>query len=149
MKAIGKNSLVNSQKPLAAQAKTDRMNSDESAYDGGPGSGRYPKGSGGGNGKITTPSKTITEVYQEGVGRLNVVQGKPITNKYTIAGTKGKKTVKEESRLIKDYGGTTGKWTKRTQDMVLDVNGEQKTAEVHFYHEPTVGYVEQKVKLFR
>jgi phage-related protein (TIGR01555 family) len=116
--------------------------------DGGPGSGRYPKGSGENNGKITTPSKTISEVYQEGVGRFAVVPGTPITRQATIAGG-GKKPVKQESRLLKDYGGTKGQWTKRTQDIVIDVGGTHKTAEVHSFYEPTLGHVEQKIKYFR
>jgi hypothetical protein len=66
-----------------------------------------------------------------------------------MSGVSGKPLVKQEARLLRDYGGSKGKWTKRTQDMVLDIGGQQETAEVHFYYEPTLGCVEQKAKKFR
>jgi hypothetical protein len=134
---------------------------DNMRSDGGEGSGRYPKGSGDKSvqasetsksqtGRITTPSKTITQVYDEKTGkRLNVVKGEPATAKFTIAGGNSSRAVKQESRLLSDYGGSKGKWTKKTQDMVVDVDGVKKTAEVHSFYEPTIGHVEQKVKRYR
>jgi hypothetical protein len=120
----------------------------ENHSDGGPGSGRYPKGSGGDNDKITTPSKSITEAYNEadGGGKVKVLStsGKP----YTFAGKGSKNTLRVESRLIADYGGTKGNWSHGRQKMKAERDGKVVEADVHYQYEPSVGYVEQKIKLW-
>jgi hypothetical protein len=70
-KDTAENNTPNSQKPLSAQAKTDRMNSDESTSDGGPGSGRYPKGSGEGNSPKMI-SGTGANTFQTGFSKPNL-----------------------------------------------------------------------------
>ena len=96
-------------------------------------------------GRITTPSATITEVFDELTGeRLSVVQDEPITRNMNLAGTQNKHRVKAENRLIAQYGGKKGNWRKKTQDMALDNNGKVQRAEVHFFYEPSIGIVEQK-----
>ncbi|MDR1019496.1 MAG: hypothetical protein LBL73_01960 [Synergistaceae bacterium] len=66
-----KNNMQNSQKTLAAQVKTDRMNSDETTSDGVPGSGLYPKGSGGENSPKMI-SVTGANTFQTGFTKPNL-----------------------------------------------------------------------------
>ncbi|MCL2357018.1 MAG: hypothetical protein FWC70_07660 [Defluviitaleaceae bacterium] len=103
-----------------------------------------------GFGKIITPTKEISKVYDSESGmRLDVVADEPVTNKYTMAGTSGKKPVRQADRLSCEYGGDADKWTKQTQDMTVSINGVNKRAEIHSFYNPSVGYVEQKISRWR
>ena len=49
---------------------------------------------------------------------------------------------------METYGGSPGEWTKeKAFYRVYDEYGEERTAEIHWYAEPSVGRVEDKVKL--
>lgn len=98
-------------------------------------------------GKITTPSATIAEVYDEISGkRFNVVANASVVEKDDIAGGQSKKTVQQADRLAKQYGGNATDWQKKACNVTLDVDGQRKRARVHSFYNPNIGYVEQKVK---
>ena len=100
------------------------------------------------HGIIRIPSKSITEVYNAvGDGkRLKVVSVE--SKSYTFAGKGSKKPLRIEPKLINDYGGTSGNWSHGRQKMKVDNDGKELIADVHYYYEPTIGYVEQRIKIF-
>ena len=101
-------------------------------------------------GRFAEVGSSISSIRDKVTGKtLNAVEGEPITNRATLAGTKGKPPVKQAQNLTRQYGGTAENWTKRTQDMTIDDNGVHRRAEVHYFHEPSVGAVDVKIKDWR
>lgn len=76
----------------------------------------------------------------------NFVEGTYLVNKTVIAGRYSHTPIRVEDRLIRDYGGEKGKWSKMKGFGWLDIKGSNEYVEVHWYEEPTVGKVEFKVK---
>jgi len=63
-----------------------------------------------------------------------------------IFGTVGKDPVKQEPRLIKDYGGSSGEWTKKSAIYTVERDGREVKAKIHYFNHNSIGKVEQKVK---
>ena len=76
------------------------------------------------------------------------IEGTKIQNAEVFAGHKAKKALREEvaEGLSEQYGGTPNKWQHSKGVGVLDINGEERKAEVHWFQEETVGKVGFKVK---
>lgn len=75
--------------------------------------------------------------------------GSLVTRIFNFAGTGAKTTLRVEPSLIVRYGGKAGQWQHTTGDVQMRVNGQLKTAEVHWFQEPTVGIVKPLVKRWR
>lgn len=79
---------------------------------------------------------------------LHAKEGTKVTKIYTFAGKNAKNSLRIESQLLK-IGGRKGEWQHTTGDVQITVNGVVKTAEVHWFQEPSVGIVGAKVKRWR
>lgn len=79
---------------------------------------------------------------------LNFVEGTKIQNSEVFAGYKTKNPLREEVKqgLTDEYGGQPYKWQHCKGNGVLDVDGEETRAEVHWFQEESVGKVKFKVK---
>ena len=75
-------------------------------------------------------------------------EGTKIQNVEVFAGYKVKKPLKEEvaEGLTNEFGGDVKKWQHVKGNGVIDYNGEEVKAEVHWFQEETVGKVKFKVK---
>lgn len=76
------------------------------------------------------------------------VEGTRIQNSEVFAGYNVKKPLREEvaDGLAKEFGGKPEKWQHAKGKGVIDYNGEEIKAEVHWFQEETVGKVKFKVK---
>ena len=72
-----------------------------------------------------------------------------MTKVYTFAGKGTKSLLRVESWLIKQFGGKAGEWQHTTGDVEFKIKSNNKTAEVHWFQEPTVGIVKAKIKRWR
>lgn len=65
-----------------------------------------------------------------------------------FAGYNAKKPLREDAAegLAKEFGGKPEKWQHAKGKGVIDYNGEEIKAEVHWFQEETVGKVKFKVK---
>ena len=97
-----------------------------------------------GTGKITTPCGKILVAYDP-AGKKRYEIGKPLGGMYTFAGNGGGKALKAANRLSNDYGGKAGNWSHSRRKMEADFDGVMKAADVHWFYEPTIGYVEPKI----
>ncbi len=116
--------------------------------------------SGNENGKIQSSSKTIGRnggtlraeefppIRSENGEVLRAKDGTKVTKIYTFAGKGTSKPLRKEPQLLK-IGGKRGEWQHTTGDVQITVNGVVKTAEVHWFQEPSVGIVGAKVKRWR
>jgi len=75
-----------------------------------------------------------------------LVPGTSVTKTYTIAGKGREKPIRDEPRLLSQYGGIKSKWQKMRGMAVLKDDGTPRKAEIHWYYESSVGYVEFKWK---
>ena len=78
----------------------------------------------------------------------NFVEGTKIQNAEVFAGYKSKKSLREEvaQGLAERYGGSPEKWQHSKGIGIIDDNGEERRAEVHWFQEESVGKVGFKVK---
>lgn len=76
------------------------------------------------------------------------VEGTKIQNREVFAGYGTKVPLHEgvAEGLTKTFGGDEGKWQHAKGIGVLDYHGEERTAEVHWFQEQSVGKVKFKVK---
>lgn len=51
--------------------------------------------------------------------------------------------IRDIERLIRDYGGSISKWKKKSSPVIIVLG---KPAEIHWYENPDVGRVEEKIK---
>lgn len=80
--------------------------------------------------------------------RYNLIDGSHIWNKHVFYG-KGCSTPINEDKidyLLDRYGGEEKEWEKVKGIGDLDYHGEPRRAEIHWYHENSVGEVDHKVK---
>lgn len=75
-------------------------------------------------------------------------EGTKIQNAEVFAGRGTKHTLHEEVRsgLTVEFGGSSIKWQHCKGHAVIDYNGEDRPAEVHWFQEATVGKVKFKIK---
>ena len=78
----------------------------------------------------------------------NFADGTKIQNAEVFAGKGTKRQLHEgvAEGLAKELGGSPENWQHAKGIAVLDDNGEEKRAEVHWFQEITVGKVKFKVK---
>lgn len=144
---------------------TNLLTSDDGYYnvtseDGGPGSGRYPKGSRGNSSGSPAPDKSSQKFNFKRTGNsmrvtkdvkfrsgARIPSGSKITKIVDFAGGKSGKPVKVEEHLIKQHGGSKGSWThSRGQTTVVKPNGKKQVCEVHWFESPGVGQIGMKIK---
>ncbi len=80
---------------------------------------------------------------------LTAQPGSIVTRVHSFAGKETKSPVRIESYLIEKFGGKEGQWQHTTGDVKILKNDSVKTAEVHWFQEPSVGIVFPKVKRWR
>ena len=67
---------------------------------------------------------------------------------HLMAGKGSRRTIDIEDWLLDEYGGTRGEWVKeKAYYKAYDEYGEERIVEVHWFAEPSVGRVEEKIKL--
>lgn len=76
------------------------------------------------------------------------VKGTKVTKIHNFAGKDTKSSLRVEEHLLKN-GGKKGEWQHTTGDVKIDVDGKIKTAEVHWFQEPSVGIISAKIKRWR
>lgn len=78
----------------------------------------------------------------------NIIEGSTVQNATVFAGYHGKKPLNEETvhGLVKEFGGSPEKWQHAKGFAVLNVDGEEVKAEVHWFQEESIGKVKFKVK---
>ena len=89
------------------------------------------------------------DVIDPSTGEIfNFAEGTKIQNSEVFAGYKTKNPLNEEVKLglTDEYGGQPNKWQHCKGNGVLDVDGEETRAEVHWFQEESVGKVKFKVK---
>lgn len=130
--------------------------------DGGPGSGRYPKGSSGNLSNPIAPDKSDQKLNFQRTGNsmsvtkdvkfrsgTKISSGSKITKIADFAGGNSGKPVKVEEHLIKQYGGSKGSWThSRGETNVTLNNGINRRAEIHWFESANVGQIDMKVKRY-
>lgn len=75
--------------------------------------------------------------------------GTTIRRIHSFAGKGTKSPLRIENEMIKQFGGKKGEWQHTTGDVTITRNGVTKTAEVHWFQEPSVGIVRPNVKRWR
>lgn len=61
-------------------------------------------------------------------------EGSRIQNKEVFAGKGCKRKIDEEERLVRAYGGSPGNWKKvKAEAVLVDEDGEERKAEIHWY----------------
>jgi hypothetical protein len=91
------------------------------------------------------PQKTIRKVFVDGEV-LSLKDGTTVIRSYTFAGKGGNKPIMKETALIKRYGGKKGQWSHARGRAVVMHDGKPREADVHWFYELSVGYVEVRVK---
>ena len=81
--------------------------------------------------------------------KKTAVKGSKVTKVHTFAGKGTKSPLRVESGLIKQFGGKAGEWQHTTGDVDFKIKANNKTAEVHWFQESSVGIVKAKVKRWR
>jgi len=100
-------------------------------------------------GKSIGAKAKIYDVIDKRTGIIyQLVEGTRISNSKVFAGYKGVKPLREETLdgLVKEFGGTAAKWQHVKGIGVLNVDGEEVRAEIHWFQEESVGKVKFKVK---
>lgn len=79
---------------------------------------------------------------------FHFVEGTKIKNAEVFAGSGVKKPLNDDvsEGLAKEFGGNPNKWQHAKGIGMIDYNGEELEAEVHWFQEETVGKVKFKVK---
>ena len=75
--------------------------------------------------------------------------GSTVTKIHSFAGAGTGKPLRVEEHLIQKYGGHKGQWQHTTGDVVIHTDKGDKTGEVHWFQEPSVGIVDARVKRWR
>lgn len=77
-----------------------------------------------------------------------LAEGANIQNPNTFAGKGTSKPLKEAVKegLTNELGGDPEKWQHRKGITVIDYNGEERKAEIHWFQEETVGKHKFKIK---
>jgi hypothetical protein len=92
------------------------------------------------------------EVFDPASGRFfKFVEGTKIQNVEVFAGHKGAKPLEELTvdRLVEKFGGEPLRWQHAKGFGVLDRDGEEEKAEVHWFQEPSAGKKDFFVKRWR
>ena len=93
----------------------------------------------GGNKGIIKSLKDVKEIKASGGKKLSVLS---ITGIKSFTGNSGdKKPLRVESHLLKQYGGTPGKWKHNRGTALVDDNGIKRKAEIHLFSEPSIGHL--------
>ena len=97
---------------------------------------------------VGAQSKNYDILDTESGEYFHFAEGTKIQNSEVFAGYKVKKPLKEEvaEGLAKEFGGDPKKWQHAKGNGVVNYNGEELKAEVHWFQEETVGKVKFKVK---
>ncbi len=98
----------------------------------GPGKGDKIKSSQ----KVRLPDGTATQL----------TAGTTITKIRVFAGKGTNKPIRDVKRLRKTYGSPESEWKKVRGDGYIDINGESKHIELHWYESKKTGRVEMKMK---
>jgi len=80
---------------------------------------------------------------------VKFMEGTRITNVAVIAGKGRDRKIDEVDRLVDKYGGSPDLWQKMKGFGYLNVDGESRKADVHWYEEDNVGRVDFKLKVRR
>ena len=90
--------------------------------------------------------KTLAEVktVKQNSKTFPLTAGTVIEKKATFAGRGSRKPLREEGRLIHDFGGKRGQWSHEAGIGYIDFKGQSMKAEIHWFHEPSVGIVGAK-----
>ena len=91
------------------------------------------------------PQKKIEKVFAGGK-ILRLKTGTTISRSYTFAGKGGSKPIRKEAQLIMKYGGKKGQWSHAKGRGQVHHDDKVKEADIHWFYEPSVGYVEVRVK---
>ena len=75
--------------------------------------------------------------------------GTKVNRIHSFAGKGTKSALRVEDAFVKKIGGKKGQWQHTTGDVVITVKGVKKTAEVHWFQEPSVGIIKPAVKRWR
>ncbi|MEA4972931.1 MAG: minor capsid protein [Candidatus Metalachnospira sp.] len=75
-----------------------------------------------------------------------IVEGSKITKVVVFAGKEAKKPVRVAEYLSKQYGGRIEDWQHTRGEGFVEVNGEQRRAELHWFENKDVGRIKMKVK---
>jgi hypothetical protein len=102
----------------------------------------------GGKCRITKPQKSISTVYNKAGDGSHITATKAVGKEYTFAGKGSKSTLKAEQRMLKDYGGKKGDWSHSRQNMEFNISGKTQVGDVHYFYEPSICYVEPRVKFW-
>lgn len=79
---------------------------------------------------------------------LHAKSGTKVTKIHSFAGKGANATLKKEPELLK-IGGKKGEWQHTTGDIKIEMGNSTKTAEVHWFQEPSVGIIGARVKRWR
>jgi hypothetical protein len=112
-------------------------------------SGKMPANAlpGAGKSAIIKSLNSLKEVRDTSGNIFKIAPGANISGRKTLFGKGGVSSIRDEQRLLKTYGGKIGDWEKgRATAYILDDSGQNKKAEIHYYREPSAGYVEVKIK---
>ena len=75
-------------------------------------------------------------------------EGSKLHHKEVFAGKGCKRKIDQIDMLISNFGGNQDEWQKvKAIGTIVSANGEIQDEEVHWYQEPTVGWVLLKVKV--
>lgn len=121
-------------KPLEKSAKSGIIKKDEPTFFAGKSLGAMAK-------NYDVIDKQTGIIYR-------FVEGTRVKNPTVFAGYKGVKPLTPEviEGLVAEFGGSRDKWQHVKGIGVLDVDGEEIEAEIHWFQEETVGKVKFKVK---
>jgi phage-related protein (TIGR01555 family) len=100
----------------------------------------------GGNKTIIKSLQDVKEVRGVDGKTVALALGTSITRTYIFAGQGGKNPLRVEKHLIAQYGGSPGKWQHGRGTGYVDDNGVRKKVDVHYFYEPSVGYIGVRVK---
>lgn len=112
----------------------------------GPGGGLTSQSGSGKINKKRLGASRISKVLVPGEGVFSLVPGTSVTKPYTFAGRGGRSPLRVEQSLIQTYGGSAGQWSHSRGRGMVDYHGTQREADIHWFYEPTVGYVGVRVK---
>jgi hypothetical protein len=79
-----------------------------------------------------------------GYGYCKTAPGTEVTKIHFFAGKGTETKLRDAPRLCAIYGGVFEDWQTARGEVVLDINGEYKRAEIHWVQEETIGSVEIK-----
>lgn len=79
-------------------------------------------------------------------GYGKIVEGSKITKVVVFAGKGAKKPVRVAEHLSRQYGGDVDGWQHTRGEGIIETNGKQRKAELHWFENKDVGRIKMKVK---